>query len=218
MQAATRRQLLGSGLAGTTVLTAAVVLSPGAVLGRLEALSARPALFVAVLAGLYLVRPLVLWPISALSVVVGYVYGLAVGIPVALAGAVLTSLPPFVLARYVRTDAGLFGAVGQRGERLVEVTGAVRGIVVARLAPLPADPVAYAAGLSQLSLGTMLLGTALGELPWVVTAVLAGSSMRTLSVQGLGAGLPLVVGATSLSLLVLAGPAYRHLRGQGEPV
>ena len=218
MQRATRRQLFGSVLAGSAILAVAVVLSPTAVLGHAERLSARPALFLAVLGGLYFLRPFVLWPISAISILVGYVYGMAVGVPVALAGAVLTSLPPFVLARYVRTDDGVFGYLGQRGDQLVEVTGALRGIVAARLAPLPADGVAYAAGLSQVSVGTMLLGTVLGELPWVVAAVLAGSSMRTLSLQGLSTGLPLVVGAASLAVLVLAGPAYRHLREKRDPV
>src|SRR6056297_177903 len=188
MQRATRRQLFGSVLAGGAVLAAAVALSPAAVLRQAETLSARPTLFLAALVVIYLFRPFVLWPISAVSVLVGYVYGVTVGIPLGLAGAVVTSLPPFVLARYVRTDDGVFGYLGQRGDRLVEATGALRGIVAARLAPLPADGVAYAAGLSQVSFATMLLGTFLGEIPWVFAAVLAGSSMRTLSLQGLSAG------------------------------
>jgi len=217
MQRATRRQLFGSVLAGGAVLAATVALSPTAVLRQAETLSARPVLFGATLALIYLVRPFVLWPISAVSVLVGYVYGVTMGIPVGLGGAVVTSLPPFVLARYVRTDDGVFGYLGQRGDRLVDVTGALRGIVAARLAPLPADGVAYAAGLSQISVGTMLVGTALGELPWVIAAVTAGSSMRTLSLEGLSSGLPLVVGAASLAVLVLAGPAYRHFRDGGDP-
>ncbi|MFD1585413.1 TVP38/TMEM64 family protein [Halorientalis brevis] len=216
MQRATRRQLFGSVLAGGAVLAAAVVLSPAAVLGQAETLSSRPALFLAALTVIYLFRPFVLWPISAVSVLVGYVYGVAIGIPLGLAGAVVTSLPPFVLARYVRSDDGVFGYLGQRGDRLVEATGALRGIVAARLAPLPADGVSYAAGLSQVSAVTMLVGTALGETPWVIAAVTAGSSMRTLSLQGLSSGLPLVVGAGSLAVLVLAGPAYRHLRDGGD--
>jgi len=217
MQRATRRQLFGSVLAGGAVLAAAVAVSPAIVLARAETLSAYPVLFAVALIVVYLLRPFVLWPISAVSVLVGYVYGLSVGVPVALAGAVFTSLPPFVLARHVRTDDGVFGYLGQHGDRLVDATGELRGIVAARLAPLPADGVAYAAGLSRVSVGTLVLGTALGEFPWVVAAVLAGSSMRTLSVQGLSTGLPLVVGAGSLAVLVLAGPAYRHLRERGKP-
>ncbi|MFB6179222.1 MAG: TVP38/TMEM64 family protein [Halorientalis sp.] len=218
MQQATRRQLFGSLLAGSVVLAAALLVSPAALLREAQALSAHPVLFAGVLVVLYLLRPFVLWPISAISVLVGYVYGVPVGVTIGLTGAVITSLPPFVLARYVRSDEGMFGYLGERGDRLVATTGELRGIVAARLAPLPADGVAYAAGLSSISIGTMLVGTALGEIPWVVASVLAGSSMHTLSIQGLGEGLPLIVGAGSLAVLLLAGPAYRHLRERREPV
>lgn len=217
MESATRRQVLGSALAGGVVLATALTLSPATLLARVEMLSSDPLLFGGVLTLVYLGRPFLLWPISAVSVLVGYVLGLELGLVVSLAGAVGTSLVPFGIARYTRTTGGLFGSLGEHGDRLVETTGALRGVVAARLAPLPADAVAYATGLSGVSLPTMLLGTAIGELPWVVAAVLAGSSMRTLSVQGLGTGLPLLVGTTSLAVLVVAGPVYRHLRGHGEP-
>lgn len=217
MERATRRQLLGVTVGGGVVAAAAVVLSPAAVLRAAERVATRPLLFVAVLTALYLCRPFVLWPISAVSVLVGYVYGLALGFPVALAGAVLTSLPPFLLGRRARTDAGLFGSLGGAGERLVATTGALRGVVAARLAPLPTDPISYAAGLSGVGLGQFAAGTLLGELPWVAAAVLAGRSMQDLSVRGTDAGLWLVVGAASLAILLLAGPAYRHLRGRREP-
>ncbi|MEA5387101.1 VTT domain-containing protein [Haloarculaceae archaeon H-GB2-1] len=134
----------------------------------------------------------------------------ALGVPVAFAGAVLTNLPPFLLARYVRTDAGVFGVAARAGERIVDVTGAFRGIVAARLAPSQADVVSYAAGLSGVSTGTYLAGTVVGEIPWIVGAVLAGDSMRTLSVHGLNHSLSLVVAASSLALLLLAGPLYRQ--------
>lgn len=167
------------------------------------------------LTGLYLLRPVVLWPISAISILVGYVYGPA-GIPVGLAGAVVTCLPPFAAAR-LSPNRGLFARVGSTGERLVTATGECRGLIAARLAPLPADPVSYAAGLSGVSGRAFVTGTALGELPWVTAAVLAGSSMRTLSVDGATPGVPLIVGATAVAVLVLAGPAYRHLRDRGVP-
>jgi uncharacterized membrane protein YdjX (TVP38/TMEM64 family) len=72
--------------------------------------------------------------------------------------------------------------------------------------------------MADVSPRSFLLGTALGELPWVVAAVVAGSSMRSLSLRGADAGLPLVVGAAALAVLLVAGPAYRHLRGRGDPV
>ena len=217
MRRATRRGLLGAGLVGGVAAGATVVLSPAAVLGGLTTLSARPALFAATLLAVYLCRPLVFWPISAISLLVGFVYGPAVGLPVALAGAVGTCIPPFLVARYARSS-GVGRSFGSRAERVVDVTGGVRGIAAAHLAPLPVDPISYAAGLSDVSPRSFLLGTALGEVPWVVAAVLAGSSMRSLTIRGVDAGLPLIVGAAALAFLVLAGPAYRHFNGQRDPV
>ena len=132
-------------------------------------------------------------------------------------GAVATCLPPFFLARHATGDGGVFGDVGASGERLVGVTGEFRGVFAARLAPVPADAVSYAAGLSGVSASAFLGATFLGEIPWVTAAVLAGASMRQLTLQGLQNGLPLVVGAASLAVLVLAGPAYRHLQTDTDP-
>ncbi|PSP86290.1 hypothetical protein BRC83_01090 [Halobacteriales archaeon QS_1_68_17] len=212
MERATERQLLGAALVGSLLAATAVLLSPSTVLREARALSADPVAFGAALVGLYLLRPVLAWPISACSILVGYVLGFEVGVPVALAGAVFTCLPPFVLARRTQSGEGLLGRVGDAGERLVAVTGATRGVFAARLAPLPADAVSYAAGVSGLSAGAYVLGTALGELPWAIVTVLAGSSMRRLTVEGVDPGLPLVGAAVGVAVLVLAGPAYRHLR------
>lgn len=216
----TRRQLAGSLLLAGVAITATLLLSPARLLAELAALADRPLLFAGALAVLYLVRPLFAWPISPISALVGYVLGLTYGVPVALVGAVLTCLPPFLFARYVGADGGRGGTEGDEGflarveragERVIEVTGATRGVLAARLSPLPADPVSYGAGVSGVSTRAFLAGTAVGEIPWVVLEVLAGASMRQLSVQGLGAGVHVIVGSAAVAVLLLAGPTYRHV-------
>ncbi len=210
VQRATRRQLFGAALFGGVVLAGALLTSPDAAITRLHALAARPALFAPALLAGYLLRPLVAWPISVLSVLLGFLYG-PVAVPVALAGAVLTCTPAYLLAR--RTgEAGLFGRAGDAGRGFFAATGDVRGLTGLRLMPLPPDPVSYGAGLSGLSPGRFVLGTALGECPWVVTGVLLGASLETLTVAGVGAGLPLVVALAALAVLVLGGPLYRRWR------
>lgn len=211
MQPATRRQAFGAAVLLGVVALAALALSPARTLGALDALSARPLAFGAVLVACYLLRPLVAWPISLFSALLGYVYG-PVAFPAALAGAVLTCLPPYALAR-ATGDEGALGRAGATGRRYFGATGDTRGIVVARLLPLPADPVSYGAGLSGVPLGAYALGTALGETPWTIAAVLVGSSMSAFAVEGLDAGLPLLVGATALAALLVVGPLYRHWRG-----
>ncbi|WP_255148755.1 TVP38/TMEM64 family protein [Halorarius halobius] len=214
MERATARQLVGLALLGVVALTAAVALSPAAVARRVSALASEPWLFGAVLLAAYLLRPVVAWPISVLSVVVGYAVGPA-GVPVALAGAVVTCVPPYLVARHVGHDAGLLGTLGDHGRGYFAAAGDVRGIVAARLAPLPADPVSYTAGLAGVRPGHYALGTAAGELPWVTAAVLVGASADTVTTEGLHGGPAVIVGATALAVLLLSGPAYQLARERG---
>jgi uncharacterized membrane protein YdjX (TVP38/TMEM64 family) len=212
---ATRHQVLGIAALGAVVVAGVVFWSPAAAVETLRALAERPLLFAPALLVAYLVRPFLAWPISILSILVGFLLG-PVGVPVALAGAVLTCLPPYLLARRAGSGPpeGLLGRAGATGARFFEVTGGARGLAAMRLAPLPADPVSYGAGLSEVRPGAYVLGTALGELPWVTTAVVLGASLETLTVEGVSAGLPLVVGALGIAVLTVAGPLYRAWRAR----
>ena len=209
---ATRRQV--ASLAGLAVLFggAALVFSPGTVLSSLAGLSERPWLFLSAITVLFLVRPLLMWPVSVFAVTIGYVLGIEYGVPVAVAGTVVSNTVVFLLARYARTDAGVVGFASRSGDRFVDLTGELRGVVVARLAPVPADVVSSAAGLSDVSLRAYVVGTLIGETPWIAAEVVAGSSMHTLSVHGLSHSLSLLVGASALSAVLLARPLYRYVR------
>ena len=211
MHRATVRQLIGLGALASVAAVAAVLISPDALLGRIDVLAGRPILLSATLVALYSLRPLLAWPISALSILLGYLFG-PLAIPIALAGAVLTTLPAYLVARYLGHDAGLFSRIGAAGTAVRRTTGDLRGMTAVRLAPLPTDPVSYAAGLAGVPLRPYALGTALGETPWVVTAVLLGASMGQLATVGLSAS-PLLLGTTvALALLLaLSRPAYRRL-------
>lgn len=211
MHPATVRQLAGAAVVFAVAGLAALWTSPSALFDHVEALSARPVLLAALLAGLYLVRPLLAWPISALSLLLGYLFG-PVAIPLALAGAVATTLPAYALARFLGHDTGLFGRVGEAGAVVRETAGDVRSVAAVRLAPLPTDPVSYAAGLAGVPLRHYVVGTAAGEAPWVATTVLVGASMGQLTDAGLSAEPLFVVTAVALAALVgLSGPAYRRV-------
>jgi len=215
---ATRRQLASLAVLGGALAVAAVVFSPRAVLAWVASLSARPALFLAVLAVCYVARPFLMWPVSALSITVGYVFGVEWGIPIAIVGTVCSNAIPFLIARHARSEDGVIGFASESSDRFVSLTGELRGVIAARLAPLPADVVSSAAGLSDVSFRAYMLGTLVGESPWIAAEVLAGSSMQTLSVHGLSHSLSLFVGATLLSALLLAGPVYRRVRETADPL
>ena len=200
MKRASLRQLTGIAAVLAVAGVAALTASPEALFSSAERLAERPATFAVVMVAAYLLRPLLAWPISALSVLLGYVLGPA-AVPVALAGAVVTALPAYAVARYLGHDAGLLARVGDAGTAV-------------RLAPLPTDPVSYAAGLAGVPLRPYVAGTAVGEAPWVVAAVLLGASAGELTRTGLSADPLVVVTAVALAaLLALSGPAYRRVSG-----
>lgn len=203
------RRELGAGLLVGVVLAAALLTSPEDTFAGLQGLADRPFAFALVLAGLYLVRAFLGWPTMALSTLVGFGYGL-VGLPVALGGAVVTSIPPFYAARWFGRGSSALDRLGELGRRYFRTTGTVRGVTAARLAPIPADAVSAAAGLGGVGFGAYAAGTLLGELPWTIAAVVVGSSARTLVVGELGElTLPLLVGTGLAAAALLAGPLYR---------
>ncbi|MFB6084521.1 MAG: TVP38/TMEM64 family protein [Halorientalis sp.] len=216
MRGVTRQRVLVGVVLAAVAAVAVVGRSPTAVLRWLGGLAGQPALFAVVLAGLYLFRPLALLPVAVCSVLVGYVYGLA-GIPVALAGAAVTNLPVFLLARYADPGGALARRFEDHAGRFVAATGAFRSVVVARLLPLPSDAVSFGAGLARIPVGYYVLGSTAGEVPWVIAAVLAGRSMHDLTASGSGVGLNVIVGLAALAALLLAGPAYRYLGDGRQP-
>jgi uncharacterized membrane protein YdjX (TVP38/TMEM64 family) len=216
-----RRAHLAVALAVVALAVAAWTTSPEAVLGRIAWLAADPVRFGVALTGLAALRPLLAWPTTILAVAAGYAYGLA-GVPFALALIVLTSVPPYYLSRRARGATGdstshrILRGLSTRGERAVSVAGDLRSVVASRLLPAPSDVVSVGAGVSDVPLGAFVVGTALGEIPWAVAGVLAGSSLDSLASAGaLRVDLRLVVAAALVAVLLLARPTYRFVNADG---
>lgn len=182
--------------------------SPRWLLARLDWLAADPIRFTAALLLLALFRPLLAWPTTLIAVVVGYGWGIR-GLPIVLALISLTSIPPFLLARY-SADGGRFATASSRA---VDATGDFRSVVVSRLLPAPSDFVSVGVGLSGVRLRTFALGTAVGELPWAFAGIVAGDSIGRVLADGLGSVIEprLIVAAAVAAALLLATPAYRLL-------
>lgn len=205
-----RRSIL-AGAAVAVVVAGGLLSSPERVF-RLARSTLYDPWFPVLLVGLYVVRPFLAWPISALSVLVGYRYGLVVGFPVAMVGVVGTSLIPYAGARYVRSGTGLLGRATDGSERYFDAVGDLRGVVAARLAPVPAEVISSAAGFGNVRPRAFVAGTAIGEIPWTAAAVLAGHSLERFTVAGVDAvDLRLVAAGLLAGALLLAGPVYRRL-------
>ncbi len=205
-----RRVLVGIGVVGVVAL-AAWAFSPSDAFRRLAWLANRPLLFAVVLIGLSLVRPAFAWPNTLLAVAVGYAYGLA-GAPFALFLMDITAWPPYAFGR----RAGGDGQIATVAKRFVDGTGDFRSVAATRLLPLPADVISVAAGVGEVKFKPFVLGTAVGELPWAVGGVVAGTTIQSLRTSSLADAIDprLIAAAAVAALLMFAGPAYRHYRNE----
>lgn len=200
-----------TGVVLAVLVAAGLVVSPEAVVRRVGALIDSP-YFPVVLVGLYLVRSLVAWPITAMGVIVGFEYGLAVGVPVALVGAVVSTYPPYAITRYTEFESNLLERAEEVADHFFDATGDLRGVVTARVAPVPAQTTSVAAGAAPVHTREYLLGTAVGEIPWAVAAVTIGASLHRLTMDSVSFSPWLVAGTALAAAVLLAGPAYTFLK------
>ena len=198
-----RRVAIGAVLA--VAVAGALLTSPDAVLARATWLVADPVRLVAAAVVFAVVRPLVAWPTTLLAVLLGYGIGFA-GFPIALVLVTLTSVPPFVLASHLGGD----GEVAAAGAAFVERTGGVRSVVASRLVPAPSDVVSVAAGVAGVRLPTFLVGTAIGEIPWVLAGTFVGISAETITAGTIAtvADPRLIAAAGIVAALLVAPTAY----------
>lgn len=95
--------------------------------------------------------------------------------------------------------------------------GPIRGVTASRLAPIPSDVATCAAAACGVRLRHLLVGTAIGELPWTIAAVVVGASAATITTEGVGdLGLVLTVACIAAAALLLAGPLYRLLKRRND--
>lgn len=197
------------------VVAAGLLISPDALLERLGAFLTSP-LFPLVLLGLYLVRSLIALPLTALSVLVGFKYGVLIGIPVALAGSVVSTYVPYAIVRHTDFESRLLKEAEDIADDFFDATGGLRGVITARVAPVPAQTTSVAAGAAPVPTHTYALGTAVGEIPWVVAGVTIGTSIHRLTVSEVTFSPWLIAGTVLATLVLLAGPAYKFLTDDGD--
>lgn len=169
-------------LALVTAFLVAAGHHPGGVAGVLEAalrairLSAGGLLL---LAGIYLVRPLLLLPVTVLTAFCGYLFGPLWGAAVAHVAATASASVAYLVVRRWRgrrevavADPSASGWMGRLRH------GTFEAVLVSRLSFVPGDLVNGAAGALALPFGPFAAATLLGGLPGTVVGVLAGAGMR----------------------------------------
>jgi uncharacterized membrane protein YdjX (TVP38/TMEM64 family) len=154
-------------------------------------------------------------PRPALNIAGGLLFGLALGVVLALLGGVLAALAQFVVARHVVGDAISRRFPERVRDRLAGLAGwrALLTVVQLRLIPvIPYQMVNYGSGLTGMRVGPFLLGTALGSLPATTALVLVGAGGADL-----GLLVALATGAAAAGIGLVWWLSSRRTRS-GTPV
>ncbi len=211
-------------LALLTAFLAAAARHPGGVVGVLETalrtvrLSPQGLLL---LAGIYLVRPLLLLPVTVLTAFCGFLFGPLWGVAVAHVAALASASMGYLLVRRWRgrrpaaaADESPVTPPGWMG-RLRH--GAFEAVLVSRLSFVPGDLVNGAAGALGLPFGPFAAATALGGLPGTVVGVLAGAGMRGQGFSAAAIALRPGFVAASLALALVSLALAVTLRRRQRP-
>lgn len=143
--------------------------------------------------GVYLVRPLVLFPASVLTVVGGVLFGPRLGVAVVVVAANVSAMIAYGVGRLLGNvpDAELAAAVADGDDLSLVARWSQRlrdngfeSVLVMRLLFLPYDLVSYVCGGLRIRWTSFLLATVLGSLPGTISFVLLGASLERVD-QGL---------------------------------
>lgn len=192
--------LLGSVIVGSTVL------SPLQVTQRLSTLD--PVVFTLAITVAYVIRPAIAFPLSLLTLVVGFRFGLFPGLPIAFTGTLLTCYIPYLATREYTPD-GFLHRIRAKSRHIVTDLGSIRSVAAARLSPAPSDVVSIGAGMAAVPSRDYLIGTFFGEIPWTVFYVLSGQAMGRLTMPNEGS-LPTLLIITTLIAVMLIAVSEQH--------
>jgi uncharacterized membrane protein YdjX (TVP38/TMEM64 family) len=164
--------------------------------------------------GAYLVRPLLLFPASVITVVGGWLFGPVVGVLVVVVAANLSAAFAYGIGRLLggAPPADAETVVRRWGLRMRERS--FETVLVMRLVFLPYDLVNVVAGGLRIRFVPFLAATALGSLPGTISFVLLGASIDDLE-DGVGGIDPRAL-AAGVAVLVVSLLAARWLRRREE--
>lgn len=177
---------------------------------------------IAAFIGVYLLRPIVLFPASVLTVVGGVLFGPAVGIIVVVLAANTSALIAYAIGRTLGRPPGDSGALDTSASTSFTARWADRmrsnsfeTVFVMRLLFLPYDLVNYMSGVLRIRWAPFLLATALGSIPGTISFVLLGSSLDRVD-QGLDGLDPLVL-VFGVAIFIVSIALARTLRHRADP-
>jgi uncharacterized membrane protein YdjX (TVP38/TMEM64 family) len=163
--------------------------------------------------GVYLARPLVLFPASILTVVGGVLFGPVVGVPVVVVAANTSAMIAYFIGRSLGSDTPSDDS--EQASLITRWSAKMRNnsfetVLVMRFLFLPYDLVNYASGALRIRWAPFIAATAIGSLPGTISFVLLGASLDRVD-QGLDGVDPIALIAGIL-IFVASLAVARHLK------
>ncbi|HEY1016796.1 MAG TPA: TVP38/TMEM64 family protein [Herpetosiphonaceae bacterium] len=169
-----------------------------------------PLIYIAI----YLVRPLALFPASALTIAGGFVFGPVLGVIYTIIGSNSSAQLAYLLGRYFGRGAFEQASGDSALRRYIQRMRdhSFSSIMIMHLIFLPYDFVNYLAGFLRIRWQPFLLATALGSVPGTLAITLFGSSFKG-SLADIGAiEFDLRVFGASLALFAISIAISRVVR------
>ncbi len=161
--------------------------------------------------GISLVRPLVLFPATIVTVAAGILFGPVAGVAIAAVAANASAMIGYTIGRNLRRPSEAAEVTTRLGAWTSRLrTNSFEAVLLARLLFFPYDLVNYGCGLLHVPRRSFIGATAIGTLPATVAFVLVGSSVTRLD-DGLD-GVDGRALAASIALIVLSLVASRLVK------
>lgn len=130
--------------------------------------------------GLYIVRPLILFPSTILTLAGGFVFGPVLGVLYTILASNASSTAAYFVGRYfgegLLKDDGSEGLLQRYARRMRE--NSFETVMTMRFIFLPYDAVSYLAGFLKIRYWSFILATALGSIPGTIAFVGFGASVE----------------------------------------
>ncbi len=148
----------------------------------------------------YMLRPVVFFPATLMTLAAGYLYGPFLGVAVVVVASNLSSMVAYTIGRFfgegILDQSSNSGVLQQYAERMRR--NSFETVLIMRFIFLPYDLVSYFSGFLRIRWQGFLLATALGSIPGTIAFVLFGASIE----GGFNGELPQLNG-TMLAVAVL---------------
>lgn len=134
-------------------------------------------LFIAV----YVLRPVVLFPASVLTILAGLAFGLFWGVVLTIVASNLSTAASYAVGKYFASPAlinRLSGPLGSAVQRAI--SRPFETTLIMRLLALPFDAVGYVAGFARLRFAPFMAGSAIGTVVGTIAFVGFGASIESL--------------------------------------